>query len=149
MNELNLFEIKAEIAKIFSELDGVNDFENYEIHYRVLDMQSDKSVIVKLLFKEINNSNQNLLKFLLVRYCPVDELVERLWAVVKSNMATNQAKIFALDLLRDIDTGWSYEECDKYLDNPNELVDSDTKKILDNALFNPEVHIYLNMKDNK
>lgn len=141
MNELNLFEIKAEIAKIFSELDGVSDFENYEIHYRVLDMQSDKSVIVKLLFKEINNSNQNLLKFLLVRYCPVNELVERLWTVVKSNMATNQAKIFALDLLRDIDTGWSYEECDKYLDNPNELVDSDTKKILDNALFNPEVQI--------
>ena len=57
------------------------------------------------------------------------------------NMASNNAKIFALDLLRDIDTNWSYEECDQYFENPNELVTADTKKILDNAILNPEVQI--------
>ena len=56
-------------------------------------------------------------------------------------MASNQAKIFALDLLRDIDANWTYEECDKYIDNPEELVEADTKKILDNAIINPEVQI--------
>lgn len=140
--ELNPFEIKAEIAKIFAELEGVNDFESYEVHYRLLDMQSDKSIISKLLFKEINTqSNQNLLKFLLIRYCAQEELIERLWSIIKNNMTSNQAKIFALDLLRDIDTNWSYETCEQYLDNPDELVDADTKKILDNAIINPEVQI--------
>lgn len=140
--ELNPFEIKAEIAKLMTNLDGVKDFESYEVHYRTLDAQTDKNVIVKLLFKEINNSaNPDLLKFLLVRYCPVKELVEKLWTLIKSNMTSNQAKIFALDLLRDIDTDWNYENCSEYLDNPDELVNADTKKILDTAIANPEVQI--------
>lgn len=141
--QLNPFEIKAEISKLFSKLSDVNDFENYEIHYKILDAQNDKNIITKLLFKEINNqnSNKNLIKFLLLRYSPKDELIEHLWNIIKNNMSSNQAKIFALDLLRDIDTEWSYEQCDKYLDNPDELVDSDTRKILNNAISNPEVQI--------
>lgn len=141
--QLNPFEIKAEISKLFSKLSDVNDFENYEIHYKILDAQNDKNIITKLLFKEINNqnSNKNLIKFLLLRYSPKDELIEHLWNIIKNNMSSNQAKIFALDLLRDIDTEWSYEQCGKYLDNPDELVDSDTRKILNNAISNPEVQI--------
>ena len=141
--ELNPFEIKAEIVNLFEELKGIKDFENYEIHYRLLDSQSDKNIICKLLFKEINNSDsdKNLLKFLLLRYCPAKELSEKLWSIIKNSMTSNQAKIFALDLLRDIDSNWSYEECEQYLDNPDELVDADTKRILDNAIADPEVQI--------
>lgn len=140
---LNPFEIKAEIARIFETLKGVSDFRNYEVHFRTLDAQNDKTIIIKLLFKEINNKNHNamLLKFLLLRYGKKEELSEYMWSIIKSNMSSNQAKIFALDLLRDIDTNWSYEECGKYLDNPDELIDSDTKRILDNAIINPEVQI--------
>ena len=63
--ELNPFELKAEIIKILEKLKGIKDFENYEIHYKTLDQQPDKSIITKLLFKEINNpdSNQNFIKF--------------------------------------------------------------------------------------
>ena len=143
INGLNPFEIKAEIGKIFDTLKGVKDFENYAIHFHTLDLQKDKTIIVKLLFKEINNPKHNaaLLKFMLLRYCTNEVLSEHLWNIIKNSMSSNQAKIFALDLLRDIDTNWSYEECGKYLDNPDELVESDTKKILDNALANPEVQI--------
>lgn len=143
INGLNPFEIKAEISKIFDTLKDVKDFENYAIHFHTLDLQKDKTIIVKLLFKEINNPKHNaaLLKFMLLRYCPNEVLSEHLWNLIKNSMSSNQAKIFALDLLRDIDANWSYEECGKYLDNPDELVESDTKKILDNALANPEVQI--------
>ena len=140
--ELNPFEIKAEITKIFSELQGVKDFENYEVHYHLLDMQQDSNIIVKLLFKEINTTqNPELLKFLILRYSESKTLNEKLWEIIKNTMTSNQAKIFALDLLRDIDTNWSYEECGQYLDNPDEFVDADTRKILDNAIINPEVQI--------
>ncbi len=141
--ELNPFEIKAEIVNLFEELKGVKNFEDYEVHYRLLDSQSDKKIICKLLFKEINNSDsdKNLLKFLLLRYCPAKELSEKLWSIIKNSMTSNQAKIFALDLLRDIDSNWSYDECEQYLDNPDELVDADTKRILDNAIADPEVQI--------
>ena len=141
MEQLNPFEIKAEISKIINELDGIKDFDKFEVHYRILDAQDDKKTICKILFKEISRANPELIKFLLVRYCPPKELVEKLWSIIKSNMSSNQAKIFALDLLRDIDTNWTYENCDQYLENPNELINSDTKKILDNAITNPEVQI--------
>lgn len=141
--ELNPFEIKAEIVNLFEELKGVKNFEDYKVHYRLLDSQSDKKIICKLLFKEINNSDsdKNLLKFLLLRYCPAKELSEKLWSIIKNSMTSNQAKIFALDLLRDIDSNWSYDECEQYLDNPDELIDADTKRILDNAIADPEVQI--------
>lgn len=140
--QLNPFEVKAEITRVLNELRTVTDFDNYAAHYHLLDMQEDKNIIVKLLFREINSvENKGIVRFLLLRYSPKKELVEHLWSIIKNNLASNTAKIFALDLLRDIDTDWTYEECDKYLDNPDELVDSDTKKILDNAIINPEVQI--------
>lgn len=139
--ELNPFELKAEINRILKELEGVSDFQNYEVHYRTLDAQADKSVICRLLFREINNPNKELIKFLLLRYCPEKDLIEKLWEIIKNNLSSSQAKIFALDLLREIDTDWSYEECGKYLDNPDDLVDSDTQKILNTAIINPEFQI--------
>lgn len=140
MFQLNPFEIKAEIANVYSKLDGASDFANQEVHYRTLDTQNDKSVIVKLLLKQIGK-NDNLTKYLLVRYTETQELTELLWGIIKNNLSSNQSKIFALDLLRDIDTNWSYDECDQYLDNPEEFVNADTKKLLDNAIVNPEVQI--------
>lgn len=141
--QLNPFEIKAEILNLISKLEGISDFENYEIHYRTLDAQNDKKIITKLLFKEINNLKDEgkLIKFLLKRYCEKQELIDNLWILVKSNMTSNQAKIFALDLLRDIDANWSYEQCDNYLENPNDFVDEDTKRLLTSAIVNPEVQI--------
>ena len=141
--QLNPFELKAEITKLLEKLKGINDLENYEIHYRTLDAQSDKKIIVKLLFKEISNLKDDgkIIKFLLKRYADKNELTEKLWAMVKSNIASNVSKIFALDLLRDIDSSWSYDTCETYLDNPDEFVDEDTKKLLDTAIFNPEVQI--------
>lgn len=141
--QLNPFEIKAEILSILSKLNGVIDPENYEVHYRTLDIQNDKKIIVKLLFKEVSNLKDDgrIIKFLLKRYADEKELIDKLWILVKSNIASNQSKIFALDLLRDIDTNWSYEQCGSYLDNPDEFVDEDTRRLLDSAILNPEVQI--------
>lgn len=140
--QLNPFEIKAEISRILSVLTDVKDFENYLAHYHILDVQQDKNVIMKLLLREINNSrNPDLIKFLLLRYSDKKGLVAELWNIVKNNLSSNSVKIFALDLLRELDSDWTYEECDKYVDNPSELIDADTKKILDGALISPEIQI--------
>ena len=143
VKQLNPFEIKAEITKIISKLYDVKDFENYAIHYRTLDLQHDKNIITKLLFKEIPNikpENVDIVKFLLIRYAERNELINHLWSIIKNNMTTSAMKIFALDFLRELDADWSYEECEQYL-NTDELVDNDTQKLLDKAIINPEVQI--------
>ncbi len=143
VKQLNPFEIKAEITSLISKLHDVKDFASYEIHYRTLDLQNDKNIITKLLFKEIPNimpENVGIVKFLLMRYAKHEVLINHLWSIIKNNMSTSAMKIFALDFLRELDTEWSYEECEEYL-NTDELVDRDTQKLLDKAIINPEVQI--------
>jgi len=143
VKQLNPFEIKAEITKLISKLHDVSNFESYEIHYRLLDAQNDKTIITKLLFKELPNiktENEGIVKFLLMRYSPHDVLINHLWSIIKNNMSSNALKILALDFLRELDTNWTYEECEEYL-NTDELVDKDTQKLLDKAVVNPEVQI--------
>ena len=143
VKQLNPFEIKAEITRLISKLYDVSNFENYEVHYRKLDLQNDKSIITKLLFKELPNiksENEGIVKFLLVRYADKQELVNHLWSIIKNNMTSNAMKIFALDFLREIDTDWTYEECEGYI-NTDELVDKDTEKLLNKAIINPEIQI--------
>jgi len=143
-NQLNPFEIKAEILSVIEKLNDVKDFESYEIHFRTLDAQIDKKIIVKLLFKELSNlknQNANIIKFLLKRYAETQELIDQLWVIIKSNMTGGQIKIVALDLLRELDTSWSYEDCNEYLDSDIDLVDADTKRLLNSAIINPEVQI--------
>ena len=55
VKQLNPFELKAEITSIISKLHDAGDFAGFEIHYRTLDLQNDKNIIVKLLFKELPN----------------------------------------------------------------------------------------------
>ena len=143
VKQLNPFEIKAEITALVSKLFDVKDFENYEIHYHKLDLQNDKTIITKLLFKELANikpENERIIKFLLVRYAEHNTLVNYLWSIIKNNMTKNSLKIFALNFLREIDAEWTYEECGEYL-NTEELVDEDTRNLLEKAVINPEVQI--------
>lgn len=143
VKQLNPFEIKAEITALIAKLYDVKNFEDYEIHYKKLDLQNDKTIITKLLFKEFTNitpENEGIIKFLLKRYTEHETLVNHLWSIIKNNMTKNSTKIFALDFLREIDTEWTYDECEGYL-NTDELADEDTRKLLDKAIINPEVQI--------
>ncbi|MDR1167488.1 MAG: hypothetical protein LBK53_01175 [Heliobacteriaceae bacterium] len=143
LNQLNAFEIKAEILGVISKLGTVKDLDSYEVHFRTLDAQTDKKIIVKLLFKEFNNindGNAEIIKYLLKRYGEKEELTEHLWVYVKNSMTAAGVKIAALDLLRELNSDWSYEDYDEYL-NTAELVDEDTRRLLCRAIANPEVQI--------
>jgi len=141
--QLNPFEIKAELNTLQEKLKGVQDFSQYEIHFKLLDAQDTKGIIIKLLLKELINvkANAPLIKFLLIRYGDRQELNEKLWEIIKNPMVSNLTKIVSLDILRDITTDWTYEECENFLDAPEELIDADTKRLLTAAVINPEVQI--------
>ncbi len=143
MTQLNPFEIKAELLSVISKLEDAKDFNEFEVHFRMLDAQEDSKIISKLLFKEFTNINETsagIIKFLLKRYVEKDELIQQLWTYIKSNIASNQVKIAALDLLREIDSSWSYDDFDGHLEGLD-IVDEDTKKLLTSAIINPEVQI--------
>ncbi len=142
--QLNPFEIKAEILNIiadYSEADGplvLNEI------VKKLDEQADILTIEKILFKELLNakaSKEKIIRFLLQRYVPKDRLIEQLWAVLKNNMTSSEVKIIVLSYLRELETDWRYEDFESALGDDVDIVDNDTKRLLDTAIVNPEVQI--------
>ena len=140
--ELNPFEIKAEILRIISKYSQYYG-EYSTAEFAALD-NSSRNIIAKILFKELLNmkaGSENIVKILLERYVDKDELINQLWAILKNNFATVEAKIIVLNFLRDLETDWKYEDYDGYLDNADDIIDADTKQLLDKAIVNPEVQI--------
>ncbi|MBR5555397.1 hypothetical protein IKU74_05230 [bacterium] len=143
--QLNPFELKTlilNIIKRFSDLKDIADLKNLNVE--VLDAQIDKKTITKILYKELynaNNSNEYILRILLERFAPKEELTAHLWNLLKNNHVSNETKIVALNFLRDLDSNLSYDECGQFLQNEEELIDHDTQLLLANAIINPEVQI--------
>lgn len=142
VKELNPFEIKAELIRIigkYSKSHGEYSSSDFEL----LD-NSSKKVIAKILYKELINiksENEKIVKVLLERYIEKEELTNQLWSILKNNLASVEAKIIVLNYLRDLETDWKYEDYEGVLDNTDDIIDQDTKMLLDKAIVNPEVQI--------
>ena len=142
IRQLNPFEIKAEITNLINNFKDVNDLSKYIEQIQLLDAQNDKKTITKLLFKELYNiktDEATILCFLLERYANKEELVKKLWDLLKSNMVANNVKIVAINFLRGLDSNWELDSGDELLNA--EIIDADTKKLLHNAIINPEIQI--------
>ncbi len=142
IRQLNPFEIKAEITDLINNFKDVNELSNYIEQIQLLDAQNDKKSISKLLFKELYNIKTNeatILCFLLERYADKDELVKKLWDLLKNNVVANNVKIVAINFLRGLDSNWELDSGDELLNA--EIIDADTKKLLHNAIINPEIQI--------
>lgn len=142
VKELNPFEIKAEINRI------VTKYSKYSGDIRYADFgaldECNKNVLTKILFKELINTkagNEKIIKALLERYVEKEELINQLWGILKNNLASVETKIIVLNFLRDLETDWKYEDYEGYLNNADDIIDEDTKQLLDKAIVNPEVQI--------
>ena len=67
-------------------------------------------------------------------------------------MASSEVKIIVLSFLRELETDWKYEDYSEYTEDLD-IIDEDTKQLLDTAIVNPEVQIdfldFLNAVDTK
>lgn len=153
--ELNPFEIKAELLRIISAFSKSQNGDFSQTDLSVLDGQPNKKIIEKLLFKELINiktGSEKIIRFLLERYVEKEDLITQLWAILKNNMASSEVKIIVLSFLRDLETDWKYEDYSEYTEDLD-IIDEDTKQLLDKAIVNPEVQIdfldFLNAVDTK
>lgn len=138
MIQLNPFEIKS----LLNEILACNVEELPVEKVQILDSQEDKKTIVKLLYKELYNlkgEEASVLCFLLERYADKNELVKKLWDILKNNVIPSNVKIVTLNFLRGIDSNWEIDAEDEILNE--EIIDAETAKLLNNAVINPEIQI--------
>lgn len=142
--QLNPFELKTKIEKLLNKINSVEDINSCLGDFDLLDSQDNKKLIEKVLFKKLINATATkvpVICFLLEHFVEKTELINKLWETLKNKNLENEIKITILNMLRELDSDWSYESCQEYLEDGKTLLDEHTKQLLNSAIINPEVQI--------
>ena len=116
--QLNPFELKSALNRLMLKINSPSDIQKCLPDFEILDNQEDKTVLAKLLFKELPNCSKekiSILCFLIERYVPQSERIEKFWDMLKHPGLNSDVKITVLNLLREIDSDWSYKDCEDVL----------------------------------
>lgn len=143
-NQLNKLQIKAEILTAISKLQTNLEAANVDEILKTLTVQEDKKAILDVLIKEISKANDQkaiLISFLALKLCDKAELEEALWDVLKNPSVQDSTKTVILNILKDMGNKVDYEKLEEYFENPNEVIDADTQRLLQSAIINPEAQI--------
>lgn len=144
MTQLNKIQIKAEILTILSKLQTSLDAAVVEEMLTTLYAQEDKTIILDILTKELRKANEQksvLICYLLLKLCDQKMIEDALWQTLKNPAVQDCTKSVILNVLKELGNKVEYEKIDEYFENPDEVIDADTKKLLQTAIINPEAQI--------
>ena len=69
---------------------------------------------------------------------PKEYINDKVLEQLKSNVLSDESKYKLVQLLRLVGSECNYNEIPSYFENPEEVLDKETKKLLESAVFNPE-----------
>lgn len=139
---MNKIQIKAEILATLRALSGstmptpslLTDLKNIE----------DKDTVLDILIRELVNADEHktlLICWLLTELIEKDKLNDELWNVIKSPSYNDHIKMIAFNMLKDLGNKIDYEVISSYFEQFNELINKETKELLETAIMNPEAQI--------
>lgn len=139
---MNKIQIKAEILATLRVLSSsampepslLTDLKNI----------GDKKTVLDILLKELVNSDEHkslLICWLLSELIEKDVLNDELWNVIKGVEYGDHVKMIAFNMLKDLGNKIDYEVISGYFEKFDELINKETKELLDTAIMNPEAQI--------
>lgn len=143
-NQLNKLQIKAEILTVLSRLQTLPNPSRTEALMEVLSIQQDKKAILDVLIKELLKSTEPravLICYMLLRLCEKEDLETALWNILQNPAAEDTIKSIVMSLLKELGNRVDYEKLGEYFENPDDVIDADTKKLLHIAIINPEAQV--------
>lgn len=144
MSQLNKLQIKAEILTVLSQLQTNIEAANVDEILKTLVEQEDKKSILEVLIKELIKANEQkavLICFLLLKLCSDINLEDTLWDTLRNPAVPDAIKAIILNVLKDMGNKVDYERLGEYFENPNDVIDADTQRLLQTAIINPEAQI--------
>ena len=139
---MNKLQIKAEILATLRAFSGstmpdpslLTDLKNIE----------DKKAVFEILVRELLNADEHrslLVCWLLTELIEKNMLNDLLWDVIKSPEYNDHVKMIAFNMLKDLGNKIDYEVISGYFEKFNELINKETKELLETAIMNPEAQI--------
>lgn len=104
----------------------------------------DKKTVLDILIRELINADEHktlLICWLLTELIEKEQLNNELWDVIKSPEYNDNIKMIAFNMLKDLGNKIDYEVISGYFEKFSELINKETKELLDTAIMNPEAQI--------
>ncbi len=139
---MNKIQIKAEILATLTALSTsmqpnaslLTDLKNID----------DKKTVLDVLIKELINAPEQkalLICWLLTELIDKETLNDELWNVIKAPEYSDHVKMIAFNMLKDLGNKIDYDVISGYFEQFNELINKETKELLETAIMNPEAQI--------
>ena len=139
---MNKLQFKAEILATLRALSGSTMPEPSLL--TDLKLIEDKKTVLEVLIRELINADEHkslLVCWLLTELIDKEKLNDELWNVIKGNEYNDHVKMIAFNMLKDLGNKIDYEVISGYFEKFNELINKETKELLDTAIMNPEAQI--------
>lgn len=139
---MNKIQIKAEVLATLNAL-ATASFPNPSLLTDLKNIE-DKKTILDILIKELVNASENralLICWLLTELIEKETLNNELWDVIKSPEYNDHIKMIAFNMLKDLGNKIDYEVISGYFEQFDELINKETKELLESAIMNPEAQI--------
>lgn len=138
-------QIRAKILALIENLD-INKLNKKEQEDVFLELKNfeDKEFLQQIFIKELNCDDDNKIEklaYLITETANSETVKEPLWNYIKDKTISDKVKEISCNLLRILGEKIRSEDLINFLDNPMDLIDAETKKLLDVAMINPEVQI--------
>lgn len=105
----------------------------------------DKTTVLDILVKELKKENPD--ERCQIIFCILNELTDKndtetaLLSELASPVLSDKIKSQIINVLRAFGNHLNYDDYLRYLNNPEEIIDADTTKLLSSAIINPEAQI--------
>jgi len=139
---MNKLQIRAELLATISAL-LVASMPSAE-SLTDLKLIEDKKTILDILVRELSGANEHkslIICWLLTELIEKNQLNDELWNVIKSPDYNDHIKMICFNMLKDLGNKIDYEVISGYFEKFDELINKETKELLDSAIMNPESQI--------
>lgn len=143
MAELSKLQIRAKVLSVISEIKAAQSYSE-ELRLKLVDDLKpieDIDTLFDIFIKEFIKMSETEYMFASCVIKPVIDskyVEDKVFEFLKSPAFSDDTKYKLVQLLRVLGANSAYDAIPQYFDNPQEVLDMETRKLLENAVFNPE-----------
>lgn len=143
MSQFSKLQIRAKVLSLISEIRSSSTYNEDSLTSFIDELKNieDKETLFDIFLKEYIKMEENEYVFsgcILKNIVPKEYINDKVLEQLKSNVLSDESKYKLVQLLRLVGSECNYNEIPSYFENPEEVLDKETKKLLESAVFNPE-----------
>ena len=143
MQTLSKLQIRAKVLSVLSEIKTLSAYSSEVLsgYVQMLSDIEDKQFLLDIVLKEVVKMNEEEVSFcacLIKELLSKEDVEDAVFNLLKSAMFSDEAKYKFVQVLRIVGFSETFNEIPQYFDNPQEMLDLETEKMMERASFNPE-----------